>query len=233
MQVALNIADETTKTGGTVSGTRMDRFFTQKSLQPLFDELSDRTILKPIKANYKSRKIVGYDARILPDICNLMLKGRREGAIKGSRQILIAKQCEILLSAFATIGITALIDEATGYQNVRAKDALQAILDKYLLKEFATWSKKFPDDFYRQMFRLKSWDIDKLNFTKRPGVVGKYTKDIVYDRLAPCILKELEERNPKDTKGNRKHKHHQFLTDDVGHPALSQHLHFMILIVAT
>ena len=38
----------------------------------------------------------------------------------------------------------------------------------------------------------------------RPQVVAHYTKDIVYQRLAPGILMELEERNPKDEKGNRR-----------------------------
>jgi hypothetical protein len=51
------------------------------------------------------------------------------------------------------------------------------------------------------------------------------TNDIVYERLAPGILEELEQRNPKDEKGRRPRRHHQWLTDDVGHPALAQHLH--------
>ena len=42
------------------------------------------------------------------------------------------------------------------------------------------------------------------------------------------ILDELERRNPKDEKGYRKARHHQFLTDDVGHPALAQHLYGVI-----
>lgn len=62
----------------------------------------------------------------------------------------------------------------------------------------------------------------------RPGVVGKYTNDIVYERLAPGILEELRSLNPKQDDGNRVRRHHQFLTDDVGHPALAQHLHAVI-----
>ena len=53
MQVALKIADETTKTDGQFSVTRMDRFFTQKSLQPLFYKLSNRAILESFPAKYK------------------------------------------------------------------------------------------------------------------------------------------------------------------------------------
>jgi hypothetical protein len=58
----------------------------------------------------------------------------------------------------------------------------------------------------------------------RPSVVGKYTNDIVYQRLAPGILDELKRLNPKDEKGQREGKHHQLLTDDIGIPALQQHL---------
>jgi hypothetical protein len=39
---------------------------------------------------------------------------------------------------------------------------------------------------------------------------------------------ELEIKNPKDEHGYRKAKHHQFFTDDIGHPALAQHLHAVV-----
>ena len=62
-------------------------------------------------------------------------------------------------------------------------------------------------------------------------VIGTYTKDIVYERLAPGILEELEKRNPTTEKGVRKVKHHQYLTDDIGHPALAQHLFAVIALM--
>jgi len=61
-------------------------------------------------------------------------------------------------------------------------------------------------------------------------VVASYTKDIVYARLAPQILEEIERRNPIEG-GRRKAAHHQWLTDDVGHPALAQHLHAVITLM--
>jgi hypothetical protein len=78
-----------------------------------------------------------------------------------------------------------------------------------------------------EIFRLRNWPWRGLKINK-PQVVAKYTNDIVYQRLAPGILEELERKNPKDEKGNRKVKHHQFLTEDVGHPALAQHLYGVI-----
>jgi hypothetical protein len=41
-------------------------------------------------------------------------------------------------------------------------------------------------------------------------------------------MDELEKVNPIGENGRRKSKHHQWLTDDVGHPALAQHLHAII-----
>jgi hypothetical protein len=47
---------------------------------------------------------------------------------------------------------------------------------------------------------------------------------------APRPLEELERRNPIE-EGKRKNKHHQWLTDDVGHPALAQHLRAVITLM--
>ncbi|HFW6381970.1 TPA: P63C domain-containing protein [Klebsiella aerogenes] len=43
-------------------------------------------------------------------------------------------------------------------------------------------------------------------------------------------MEELERKIPKDNRGNRKNKLHQWLTDDVGNPMLAQHLHSIIMI---
>jgi hypothetical protein len=132
----------------------------------------------------------------------------------------------MLTRGLAHVGIIALVDEATGYQDVRDRLALQAILDAYLRKELAAWAKRFPEEFYRQIFRLRDWQWKGMK-VNRPQIVAKYTNDLVYERLAPGILDELQRRNPKDEKGQRQAKHHQWLTD-VGHPALAQHLHAVI-----
>jgi P63C domain len=121
----------------------------------------------------------------------------------------------------------ALIDEATGYQEIRDRKALEAILDAYLRKEFAAWAKRFPDEFYQQIFRLRGW-IWKGMKVNRPQVVGHYTNDLVWDRIAPGLRKELEERNPKNERGQRRFRHPQWLTEDIGDPALAQHLYALM-----
>lgn len=132
-----------------------------------------------------------------------------------------------LRKGLGLIGIITLVDEATGYQEIRDKKALQEILDKYLRKEFAAWAKTFPNEFYVQIFRLRNWEWKGMK-VNRPQCVANYTKDLVYKRLAPGILLELEKKNPVDESGRRKQRHFQWLTDEVGHPALAQHLHAII-----
>ena len=53
------------------------------------------------------------------------------GALSPS-QVTAADKAYILLRAFATVGIIALVDEATGYQEIRDREALQEILQKYI-----------------------------------------------------------------------------------------------------
>ena len=165
---------------------------------------------------------LGYPADIMADICNAILK-------MGERTLVhieypeAAKRARVLLDGFARVGIQALVDEATGFQYARERDALQKILDRYLLEAHAAWAKRFPDEFYRLIYELKRWELDP-NSTQRPSIVGTITKDIVYSRLAPGVLKELEQRNPPVRPGVRKHRHHQWLTEEIGHPELQKHL---------
>ena len=171
----------------------------------------------------------GYDATIVPLTCQIFLEALAAGVLN-NRQAHIAEQCRIIGKGFAVVGITALIDEATGYQEVRDRQALQKILDAYLRKELAAWAKRFPDDFYLQIFRLRGWQWKGMKIN-RPGIVANYTKDFVYARLAPGVLQELERVNPIDDNGRRPSKHHQWLTSDVGHPRLQEHLTGVIAIM--
>lgn len=182
--------------------------------------------LKPIQYSSGDTEVVGYAAEALPEICNIWLQARQEGKLY-EQQADRAQAAEIVMRGLAELGIIALVDEATGYQDTRDRDALQAILDKYLQKEFATWAKRFPDAFYREIFRLRGWSWNVMSVA-RPGVVGRYTNDIAYERLAPGILEELQRLSPSQDSGGRLRKHHQHLTEEIGHPALAQHLHAVI-----
>ena len=223
MIAALDMRRGTAARGG---GDRLVKFVNTKGISPFVSGDLRDVITTPIKFRAAGVSAHGYEATILADLCNAVLDARREGRLHYQQEH-IADRCEMLVRAFTKLGIVALVDEATGYQEVRDRLALQAILDRYLRDELAAWAKRFPDEFYQQIFRLRGW-IWKGMTVNRPQVVAKYTTDIVYERLTAGIMEELEKRNPKTQKGYRPAKHHQYLTEDVGHPALAQHLYAVI-----
>ena len=175
------------------------------------------------------RTAYGINADFLPLVCEVYLTARDENALT-KKQNPIAVRCRILQNGFARVGIAALIDEATGYQNVRAKDALSKILERYLAKEAQKWTRTFPLEFYREMYRLHpGWEWVELENGKKPRtpqVVGKYTDDFVYKRIAPGVLKELKSRN-----WQRKVRHHQWFNPENGHPRLREHIQRVITIM--
>jgi hypothetical protein len=89
--------------------------------------------------------------------------------------------------------------------------------------------KRFPDEFYENIYKLKGWVWPGMG-KNRYSVVGHYTNNLVFERIASGLLKELHVRSPKNEKGNRPNKLHQWLTGDVGEPMLSQHLHSLIML---
>lgn len=201
--------------------------FITNELREVFRPFSFRTLPTGTGRGQASKRALGYDANLLPMACEVYLRAKAAGATT-AKQEHVVQACTLLMCGFARVGLAAMIDEATGYQEVRDRRALQAILDRYLRHEFAAWAKRFPDQFYREMFRLRGWKWEGMNPAGGPRCIAQYTKDLVYARLAPGILQELEGRNPVQSNKRRKAAHHQWLTEDVGHPALAQHLHAVI-----
>ncbi len=164
----------------------------------------------------------GIKAEIIPKICEIWLDADEQTNL-GVRQKKIAAKAKILMRALAHVGIIALVDEATGYQKDRARDALAKILEEFIAKELRKWVKTFPAEFYQELFRLRNLNYNGTS-VKRPQYIGVLTNDLVYSRLAPGVLDELRRQTPRDEKGRLKHHLHRKLTDDVGHPRLLQHL---------
>ena len=201
---------------------QLPNFLRAANLKPFIsDELAEST--KPIHfLTMNSKRAIGYRVEILADICYVFIDAHKQGKLKAQQEH-IAERCELLVRGFASVGLRALVDEATGFQEVRPKDDLQRYLDAFLLKEYAKWTKRFPDDFFQLLFEMMGWKWNELS-TKKPPYIGKMINNLVYERLAPLILDELKAKNPPNEKGNRRVKHHQFLTPDIGHPKLQEHI---------
>jgi len=168
----------------------------------------------------------GYEATILPDICAVLIEADQKGVL-GNRTL--AERAATLQHGFATVGIIALVDEITGYQDVRQRNALALILERFVAKELRPWIKTFPAEYYEQIYRLNDWPYEASS--GRPGVVGHWTNNIVYRRLAPGVLDELRRQTPRDESGRLKNKLFQRLTEEVGHPKLREHLMGVVMLM--
>jgi len=225
MLIALGMSPTSGSGGGA---RRLEQFALSNRINPFISSDLMSRINQPIKFRLGGIIASGYDATILVDICNAIMDARKAGVLT-ARQELTAERSEMLVRAFAKTGIIALVDEATGYQEVREKDALKQFLDKFLLAEEAKWVKTFPDDFFEMIFRMKGWTWHYAS-TKKPQVVGHYVNDLVYARIAPEVLKELRQKNPSIPGRGRKHKHTQFINVDFGHPKLREHLFSLVAL---
>jgi hypothetical protein len=218
---ALNIPE-----GGSKDTSRkLPRFFEIKALQSFISNDLAARASQPLVYMGKGGKTNGVPATLLPDICDVWLKAREAGKLEG-RRLETARKAEVIMRGLAHIGIVALVDEATGYQEVRNKAELRQILSAYIAKELLPWSLKFPHEFYQEMFRLNGWEYEASSKQKKPMLAGKYTKQYVYDALPKGVIEEIKKINPKRTSGaaaglHEKH-HHRFLTKEIGHPHLDK-----------
>ncbi len=204
-------------------GAQMPRFATSKSLKPYIPNeltagLSSPKIFQPVRGG---RTAYGLVATILADICEAVLLARGAGSLT-NKQERLADRCEFLMRGFARVGIIALVDEATGYQRIREERALAKILERYIADELQPWTKTFPYNFYEGIVKLKQWP--SIYAIKRPSIIGRYTNNIVYERIEDGLYHALRRKNPKLPAGYRKHKHHQWFTPEHGHPKLEEHI---------
>ena len=173
---------------------------------------------------------VGLRADIIPKICDIWVKALSDDKLT-ENQRKVAEQSRILLGAFAEVGITALVDEATGYQ--KDKDEYQKILARYIATELQPWLKAFGEDYYYQIYRLKGWDWNRYAVDRKnhPWAVANITNRIVYEKLPPGVIEALDELTHRNASGNRTERLHQHLTSEEGRTHLLKHLGAIVSIM--
>lgn len=208
---------------GTYKHTSRPNFIDAKNLDP-FVKGEILEFLEPIEyLSLSGHKRTGYRAELLPLVCKVYIAARDAGALNPGQRA-AAHYAETLLRGFEKIGIISLVDDATGYTKVRARDELQAILAAYISAELLPWAKRFPDSFYEELHRVWGWNYTPGS-NARNAYIGKLTKALIYDPLPPGVIEELESKNPYDPeKRRRKHLHHQLLTSNIGHPHLEKQI---------
>lgn len=213
-------------------GQGMARILTHKRLRPFIDSELVLAIEQPLgfRRGGGAPPTHGYDAQVLVQVAESILKARDAKALVTEQEFRYAKACEILVRSLARVGIIALIDEATGYQELRARDALAKILEQFVTTELRKWISTFPLDYYREMCRLRGWKFDPTS-TQRGPIFGKLTNNLIYLRLAPGVLQEVQRVTPKNEKGRYKAKFFQSLTAEFGNPRLREHLSAVVALM--
>ena len=165
----------------------------------------------------------GHEATLLIELCERYLEARNAGILKGKQKDL-AKQAEIIMRASAKVGIIALIDEATGYQKIRAKQALQLKLQAFIAEDLQDWARMFPPEFWFELARLEGVHYSPRN---RPLRWGKYIMAFVYDAVDQDVGSTLRELNPDP---HFKQNHHQWL-ERFGRQTVNDHLQRVIAVM--
>lgn len=170
---------------------------------PLFDEGS---FVGPISFRIPGVPTIakGMEAVGLVEICDLYLEAAQRKLLRSS-QMGIVRQAQIIVRACAKVGIIALIDEATGYEKVRAKRSLQLKLQAFIAEEMQDWAIMFPEDFWLELARLEGIRYSPRN---RPLRWGKYVMMFVYDAIDGDVGRELRRKNPNP---RFLRNHHQWL----------------------
>ncbi len=164
----------------------------------------------------------GYEASVLIDLCVALIDAEPDLL---PNQRFLAKQAEIIIRAAAKVGLVALIDEATGFIEDKRREEYREIWQNAIREEARKWEQpEFPDDLFDVFY--KTYGLQRVNpdSTKHPKFFAKLVRKYIYQPLLNsngAILELLDEKNPVVyANGGRRYKLWQFLTDEVGLPAI-------------
>jgi hypothetical protein len=150
----------------------------------------------------------GVESSTFVAILNAYVDAGLAGALRRNQQHL-AVNASRLLRALQSLGLDALIDEATGHQQRRAHDALDRRFAAYLRATAAPHRVTFPESLVRAMHKLY-----RKSYTggRQPRWLAAVWERVYRLTLADDIVDELQTRNPEPRFGSN---HHQYLSDTV------------------
>lgn len=208
------------------AGEEIPFFLAGEALKPFIPRDLELALSRPILYLGSGGLSYGVPAESLPQICKVWADALAAGALRSDAQRKTASNAQALLFALAGVAMVALVDEATGYQDIRPRDSLARILERFLAKELQPWQRTFEPDFYKHIFRLQNWIYNPMSL-HRPRRVAALTVDLVYQRLAPNIreeLKHLAKKYQHDRNLKNQPHLHRGLSREHGWIKLREHL---------
>ena len=208
-------------------GSRLPRFLKYANIAPyigpeLSEKLQNPLVFQGDSAGQSPgsplQRIYGYDVAILIDVCKAVIRAESDGKLSESQKR-VAKQAQVIVNASAKAGITGLVYALSGYDPT--KEDVIAAFKMYVREEAREYEKEFPDQLYREWYRL--YRLPKPDRNK-PWKFMHLTIDQVYRPLAKSNGRILKlTRDQRGSSADRWKKLHQFLSE-IGVKALRQHL---------
>lgn len=203
---------------GIKGGGALEKYIGAKALEPFINKdlvLEKLVPFRLLEVEGLERAVKGLPHDLMIELCQGFVAALQSTFDPSSkmprlteRQMQMAMKASAFLSACAKVGLEALIDEATGYQYVRAEDALQVKLRAFIAEELRAWEKTFPDELWAEFGRLTGW---KGTLHSRPKWWGRLVIEMIYDTLDPEIADYLKRNRPPPGV----HWHRQ-LTENIG-----------------
>jgi hypothetical protein len=172
----------------------------------------------------------GYDAMLLTKVCLVYIRARDDKALRAS-QYHIARRASMILRSLGEDDIAALVDEATGFHQQQARDELIEMLARYTAPELLPWTKRFPNEFFAQIFRLQDRPY-RRGAIKRTPYVARWIYKYIYEQLPPAVLDKLREPGPViNDRAYRRYSYHPFLSVDTGDPHLDHQIAVVLILM--
>lgn len=204
--------------GNAFQKTMSRKTLGSKIPENLREKLENHIVFKPLSGDPAH----GYEATVLIELCDALVEARDD--LPASQKFL-SRQAEIIIRSAAKVGIIALVDEATGFIEDKRKHEYQEIWKQCIRDEARKWEgPEFPDDLFNVFYKVYGLRRFNPDTSKHPRFFSKLLRKYIYQPLLNsngAILEQLEEKNPVVyANGGRRYKLFQFLSDEVGLPAV-------------
>ena len=128
---------------------------------------------------------VGFETATVATVADRFLSARAAGPLK-KQPARAAAAAEAIVRAAATAGLNGLVDDATGYAKVRARQAAQRDLLAFIAEDIGSWASRFPKEFWGELARLEGTPAKQ-----RSVGWARYVLLFVYDAIDPDVGREL------------------------------------------
>lgn len=135
------------------------------------------------------RKCCGYDATAVIALCQMINRCIGTTPLTIPQQRLLARS-QVLIRFMPADSLLAAIDNATGYRRDQDRKVLHDVFRCYMTPSFAECASRFPDEFYRELFRLQKWNFAPISLF-RPKYLCLLIERLVFECLPPNVSNRL------------------------------------------